>query len=96
MKREQRVGAERGPHPRERGPPGAQGFTEFANRIRALEPAVTLAHREEKVQALTRERASGNWYLSCLRWLSRRSARSRWYLEAGGRFIAQRSAVYKR
>ena len=36
------------PHPRERGPPGAQGFTEFANRIRALEPAVTLTHREEK------------------------------------------------
>ena len=36
------------PHPRERGPPGAQDLTEFANRIRALEPAVTLAQREEK------------------------------------------------
>src|SRR5687768_10371323 len=26
------------PHPRGRGPPGAQDFTEFANRIRALGP----------------------------------------------------------
>jgi hypothetical protein len=26
------------PHPRGRGPPGTQDFTEFANRIRALEP----------------------------------------------------------
>jgi hypothetical protein len=26
------------PHPRGRGPPGAQGFTEFANRIRAMGP----------------------------------------------------------
>src|SRR5215208_50602 len=42
------------PHPRERGPPGAQGFTEFANRIRALEPRGYLStKRGGSVQSLT-------------------------------------------
>src|ERR671916_330479 len=42
------------PHPRGRGPPGAQGFTEFANRIRALEPRGYLStQRGGSVQPLT-------------------------------------------
>jgi hypothetical protein len=36
------------PHPRERGPPCAQGFPELAKPYPRYQTAVTLTHREEE------------------------------------------------
>src|SRR5215213_4517652 len=85
------------PHPRGRGPPRGTGYFRVSKPYPRHQAAVSkqTERRKRATTDVTNEQAATGTHTGCVGTLGR-GARPRWILEAGGRFVAQRSAVHQR